>query len=1209
MSGRQIVLTDQDLIPDRALRPSDVDAFDHAAIVENLASHVERGDGPLNIALYGPWGSGKSSAYEMLARRLKGRPVKPVRYDAWRFGGESLQRNFISHAATQLELDASKHRQYHDGLFEGRRHADIDLTDLRAWRRPMVVFAVVLILLLCVVAAVAAAASLLTDNDALTQIGIVISGFFIPAAVGSLVVAAIKAVIDGATVTVEQSRPSSADQFGQRFDELVTDARAKHKADRIVFFIDELDRCSPDDVVATLTAIKTFLDRDDCVFIVAADRQVLEAALKSHLAQATPVDEDHPYYSSASAFLDKVFHHQIYLPPLRPVSLTRFARDLVKERGGVWEEIRVLGGQQLLDDVIYALIPSHVVSPRRVKVLLNNFASNVRIASGRHLYWESRVLEIAKLTVLQTEFPSLAHDLPDAPSLPDLLLSDDIPEDLTPTVQRLLARHALGTPEDALTRNNTDDMPSAAEPPDVLIAIRDGASPAKTRAVEVTQKRDLRRYLERCQARGIVSPKRDLLYLGTLGPTYGLGDTGLAEQLETDAREVPARVAAALKNRSREDREAAAKILGDLSRHEFGGEQANCITAMLGAADVPSLSSSTAARLVPALDEALDNGNLADSDLGGALTVALASNTDEGRGLSGRIVETDALLDDVDRVARVAAILHRLPKDSRPAVVAAVARVSPEDPSVLTGALSALPDDVARELLRDKKIVAAVVELVGVEEPDDSTEGILSEAYAALDGKPRAARALQWTLLALPGAYSHVREHVSEILDATPETRVRTSHAIRGMERAPAADWDFWSRYLDAAATPQDWWDGAIAGVARRVLAEGDAPVVAERMAPFVARLTGEEVEEVMDALRDRLSATEWWTDQDAARRQGTAYGVAQAMGTEATTIGSLVMSAIEADFNRLQETRVDPQQPDSPTMLTTSGGIAAVAEVAAFLPADIAEHARGSVVHVASQTSDPDVGEAAALAIVELSRVIAKAGGPGDVPKGSAIAGAVRHGELGRRTIAGWLELSPSSTIVAALASSQRHEVRGPIHDALTKWARHVDADTRTDVVLALLATDPQREDWIAEIARHGVDEVRVVDDIRSRAEDAGRAEQRRTIAMIAGSLRPADARTRRAVGRLIEALLAKRTQMDHGTAMKLVPSLGRDHQSATAIREALDDAWEADHRLTVGPKDLAVLRAAGIEPKKRNWSDKAKGSNKLEKAARGIIKRLPGR
>lgn len=92
---------------------------------------------------------------------------------------------------------------------------------------------------------------------------------------------------------------------------LLSRPQRRHK--RLVVFIDELDRCDTSTVVATLDSQRTFLDAPGCVFIVAADQQVLEEALTERATQATPVDSGNSYYSAGSEYLDKTFHYQVDL--------------------------------------------------------------------------------------------------------------------------------------------------------------------------------------------------------------------------------------------------------------------------------------------------------------------------------------------------------------------------------------------------------------------------------------------------------------------------------------------------------------------------------------------------------------------------------------------------------------------------------------------------------------------------------------------------------------------------------------------------------------------------------------------------------------------------------------------------------------------------------------------------------------------------------
>src|SRR5687768_6101507 len=104
MLNMQPKLTAEDLIPDVRLRAASDDAFRHSAIAAQVAELAACADTPVNIALFGPWGSGKSSFYELVRQKLEDRDkgIRLVRYDAWKFGGASMKRNFLSNAASEL---------------------------------------------------------------------------------------------------------------------------------------------------------------------------------------------------------------------------------------------------------------------------------------------------------------------------------------------------------------------------------------------------------------------------------------------------------------------------------------------------------------------------------------------------------------------------------------------------------------------------------------------------------------------------------------------------------------------------------------------------------------------------------------------------------------------------------------------------------------------------------------------------------------------------------------------------------------------------------------------------------------------------------------------------------------------------------------------------------------------------------------------------
>lgn len=326
------VVRDGDLIPDNRLPRDAQDLLEHDAIARGVAEIAWSAEAPVSIALFGAYGSGKSSVYSMIEKhldRIAPKQVKIARYDAWKYGGRELKRNFIDSVAGELGLE--KKPEFSEGLEQDQ--VDTRLNTFRWFTKnlPSLLFGVCLavgVALLWVV--LQALATVVFTGDAfkatarslIAQAGTVFGLALVATLVGPK-------VFEGAVVTTKALAPEGSDQFAKRFSQLVENA-LKGKAERLVVFIDELDRCDPKDVVATLIDLKTFLDQDNCVFVVAAEREVIERALRE-IPQGKPVREDEPYYATPGAFLDKIFQHQLALPPLRSRALTKFAHDLVDD--------------------------------------------------------------------------------------------------------------------------------------------------------------------------------------------------------------------------------------------------------------------------------------------------------------------------------------------------------------------------------------------------------------------------------------------------------------------------------------------------------------------------------------------------------------------------------------------------------------------------------------------------------------------------------------------------------------------------------------------------------------------------------------------------------------------------------------------------------------------------------------------------------------
>jgi len=169
----------------------------------------------------------------------------------------------------------------------------------------------------------------------------------------------------------------------------ISDAR------RLVVLVDHLDRCAPDAAVAALRTIKTFLEHEGCIFVVACD----EDALIRHL-----VDEGgYADKTDAKEFLRKFFQTTMRIELLRQ-DLRDFACELVE-------------AANLQSDVARVVWAANPRDPRRIIQFLNRlslvlYLVKARESSGRLSPGEvsSKQAYLAKILWLKERWPEFIED-------------------------------------------------------------------------------------------------------------------------------------------------------------------------------------------------------------------------------------------------------------------------------------------------------------------------------------------------------------------------------------------------------------------------------------------------------------------------------------------------------------------------------------------------------------------------------------------------------------------------------------------------------------------------------------------------------------------------------------------------------------------------------------------------------------------------------
>jgi hypothetical protein len=260
-------VTDETSIQKAALRvgltddnPAENDLLGFDAIVLPIKEALRQSNlDPITIGVHAPWGGGKSTVLNLLTRELKGGTTICIRTSPWEYDDQfDVKGTLIAEVLARLQQE----RAADEALKERVKK----LLKRVSWSR----------------VGIAVARGVLTmqwDPDKL---------------------------IDAFSLQAEDESRSMA-EFRDEFAELLA---ALDGVDRVVVLVDDLDRCLPPAVLATLEAIKLFLSVKGMAFVIAADQHMIRDAIAANLA-ATNRSE-----GFADRYLEKIVQLPVALPRL-----------------------------------------------------------------------------------------------------------------------------------------------------------------------------------------------------------------------------------------------------------------------------------------------------------------------------------------------------------------------------------------------------------------------------------------------------------------------------------------------------------------------------------------------------------------------------------------------------------------------------------------------------------------------------------------------------------------------------------------------------------------------------------------------------------------------------------------------------------------------------------------------------------------------------
>ena len=311
------------------------DLFRIESYTDGLAEFIKKCKTPMTIAIQGDWGSGKTSMMKRLESKIK-ESAFCVTINTWQYSqfdlGNQLSISFLSSVLSALDSEDSERTKALINIFvKFAKHLIKNVTEQT-----------INMYVPCGEAATKAASSTKEEiNSHKEQESIDL-------------VKAIDAIRDGIQDAINDKIKSENEK---------EENKNKGKIiDRVVFFIDDLDRLKPGKAVELMEVMKTLLECKNCIFVLAIDYSVVVSGIKEKYGEKLAE-------SKARKFFDKIIQVPFYLP-VANYDIGNYIKELIKDEDGKLS-------YDIEDDDISAIVKLIKTSvegnPRAIKRVINSY--------------------------------------------------------------------------------------------------------------------------------------------------------------------------------------------------------------------------------------------------------------------------------------------------------------------------------------------------------------------------------------------------------------------------------------------------------------------------------------------------------------------------------------------------------------------------------------------------------------------------------------------------------------------------------------------------------------------------------------------------------------------------------------------------------------------------------------------------------------------
>lgn len=164
---------------------------------------------------------------------------------------------------------------------------------------------------------------------------------------------------------------------------------------KFLFLIDDLDRCLPENTVKMLESIKLFLDIENCAFVMAVDREIVELGVEHHYKAYREFNQELPI--TGNEYLEKMITLPFSLPFIQKEDIRTFIIEEYSESELALEDNS--------NDILNLIVDTVPLIPRKIIRTLDLYSYKLDLDKKLCTKVDKKVM--AMMTLLELFIPEL----------------------------------------------------------------------------------------------------------------------------------------------------------------------------------------------------------------------------------------------------------------------------------------------------------------------------------------------------------------------------------------------------------------------------------------------------------------------------------------------------------------------------------------------------------------------------------------------------------------------------------------------------------------------------------------------------------------------------------------------------------------------------------------------------------------------------------